>query len=201
MQQPAATDAAWHAALARRFPELDAGSLTALAGAARRETLAPHAVLLAAGNAWRHAFWVERGLLRLYYLDAEGREYNKNFHAEDAFVWPVTPLLRDEPAAFFIAALEPAVVRCLPCDALEAAVAALPSWTALRLAALAGLFDDKLRREQAFLQCDARARYEALLRERPDWARRIPLRHLASYLGMTDVSLSRLRAEMGLIAG
>ena len=188
-------------ALVRRFPELDACALAALAGQAQRTTLAPHATLLPAGAPWQHAFWVECGMLRLFYIDRDGRESNKNFHAEDAFIWPVTDTLRREPAAFFIAALEPSAVRCLPFAALEAAVAGLPSWAALRLQALAGLLDDKMRREQAFLQCTARERYEALLRERPEWARRIPLRHLASYLGMTDVSLSRLRASMGLIGG
>lgn len=113
----------------------------------------------------------------------------------------MTEGLRREPAAFFVTALEPTQVWCLPYPALEAAVAHCPSWTALQLAALAGLVEDKMRREQSFLQCTARQRYEALLRERPEWARRIALRQLASYLGMTDVSLSRLRAEMGLIDG
>ena len=192
---------AWAQALARRFPELAPAALAALAGQAQRTTLTAHATLLAAGEPWQHAFWVEQGLLRLFYIDSEGRESNKNFHAEDAFIWPVTDLLRREPAAFFIAALVPAIVWRLPYAALEAAVAHLPSWTALQLHALAGLLDDKMRREQVFLQCTARQRYEALLHERPEWTQRIPLRHLASYLGMTDVSLSRLRAGMGLNDG
>ena len=55
---------AWHQALARRFPELAPASLTTLAGQARRETPAAQATLLAAGDVWRHAFWVERGMLR-----------------------------------------------------------------------------------------------------------------------------------------
>lgn len=200
---PAAPDAAaaWRRALSRRFPELAPATLAALAVQARREPLEAHATLLAAGSVWQHAFWVERGMLRLFYIDSEGRESNKNFHAEDAFIWPVTETMRREPAAFFIAALTPATVWRLPHAALQAVVDALPSWTALQLHALAGLLDDKMRREQVFLQCTARQRYEALLRERPEWSGRIPLRHLASYLGMTDVSLSRLRAEMGLIEG
>ncbi|MET3493120.1 Crp/Fnr family transcriptional regulator [Variovorax boronicumulans] len=192
---------AWTQTLSRRFPELESAALATLAGQAHRVALDANATLLAAGAPWQHAFWVEQGLLRLFYIDSEGRESNKNFHAEDAFIWPVTDVLRREPAAFFIAALGPATVWCLPYAALDSSVARLPSWTALQLHALAGLLDDKMRREQVFLQCTARERYEALLRERPEWVRRIPLRHLASYLGMTDVSLSRLRAGMKLIDG
>jgi hypothetical protein len=95
------TGRAWTQALAHRFPELGAAPLATLAAQARREQLGAHATLLAAGAPWQHAFWVERGMLRLFYIDSEGCESNKNFHAEDAFIWPVTDLLRHEPAAFF----------------------------------------------------------------------------------------------------
>jgi hypothetical protein len=64
---------------------------------------------------------------------------------------------------------------------------------------LCALLDGKMQREQEFLQLSARQRYELLLRQHPAWAERLPLRHLASFLGMTDVTLSRVRAELGLI--
>lgn len=198
---PPSATAAWQRALARRFPELAPATLALLATQGRRTPLAAQATLLAAGSVWQQAFWVESGVLRFFYIDNEGRESNKNFHVEDAFIWPVTKAMQSEPVAFFISALTSAAVWRLPYPALQAKVGDLPSWTALQLHALAGLLDDKMRREQVFLQCTARQRYEALLDERPEWTGRIPLRHLASYLGMTDVSLSRLRAEMGLIGG
>jgi CRP-like cAMP-binding protein len=187
-------------ALMTRFPELNPAEAQSLATHARCKTLKRDEPLLQASEFWRDAFWVERGALRLFYIDADGAESNKNFHLEDAMIWPVAPFLRDEPVSFFVTALEQTVVHCLPYEALEKNVHTMPSWTALQLKALSILVEDKMRREQTFLQHTARQRYEALLQMRPDWAQRIPLRHLASYLGMTDVSLSRLRAEMGLIA-
>lgn len=186
-------------ALAQRFPELTSDGAEKLAATARSKTLKRDEPLLQAGEFWRDAFWVERGALRLFYIDSEGAESNKNFHLDGALIWPVARFLRDEPVSFFVTALEPATVHCLPHASLVQTVGALPSWNTLQLMALGMLVEDKMRREQTFLQCTARQRYEALLQTRPEWANRIPLRHLASYLGMTDVSLSRLRAEMGLI--
>jgi len=61
---------------------------------------------------------------------------------------------------------------------------------------LARLLEDKMSREQQFLQTTATERYQALLTSHPDWVRRIPLRHLASYLGITDVALSRIRRRL-----
>ncbi len=186
-------------ALAQRFPELTSAEAEKLAESARSKTLKRDEPLLQAGDLWRDAFWVERGALRLFYIDTEGAESNKNFHLDGALIWPVAGFLRDEPVSFFVTALESSTVHCLPYASLVQTVGAMPSWNTLQLIALGTLVEDKMRREQTFLQCTARQRYEALLQTRPEWANRIPLRHLASYLGMTDVSLSRLRAEMGLI--
>lgn len=187
-------------ALVQRFPELTAAETQKLVASTRVQLLKRDEPLLRAGEFWCDAFWVERGALRLFYIDSEGAESNKNFHLEGAMIWPVAPFLRDEPTSFFVTALEQTVVHSLPYASLVQTVNVLPSWSRLQLMALSTLVEDKMRREQTFLQHTARQRYEALLQSRPDWTQRIPLRHLASYLGMTDVSLSRLRAEMGLIA-
>ena len=74
---------------------------------------------------------------------------------------------------------------------------AMMGW-ALRLErrTLATLLDDKMRREQQFLQLSAAERYQSLLQEHPDWLHRIPLHHLASWLGVTDVALSRIRRRL-----
>lgn len=160
--------------------------------------------LLRAGDPWRHLWWVERGALRLYYLDRDGAESNKNFFLDGALCWPITPTLRQQPVMFHVEPMEDSVVWALPLPA--DAATPLPSagwapWAALEHRVLGALLDGKMQREQEFLQLSARQRYARLLAQRPDWAERIALKHLASYLGVTDVSLSRLRSEMGLIKG
>ena len=157
--------------------------------------------LLQAGDRWQHLWWVERGALRLYYLDCEGGESNKNFFLEGSMLWPITPRLRDTPAMFHVEPTEDAtVVWALPVlKHAEAAAQGWPAWAQLEHRTLCALLDGKMQREQDFLQLSARQRYEQLVQQRPAWAARIPLRHLASFLGMTDVTLSRVRSEMGLI--
>lgn len=160
--------------------------------------------LLQANDRWQHLWWVERGALRLYYLDRDGAESNKNFFLDGALCWPITPTLRQQPVMFHVEPLEDSVVWALPfpVDPGEP----LPSagwepWAALEHQVLCALLDGKMQREQEFLQLSARQRYDLLLKKHPAWAERIALKHLASYLGVTDVSLSRLRSEMGLIKG
>lgn len=187
-------------ALARRLGPLTE-TAAELAARAHASPLARGQTLLRADETWQSAWWVERGALRLYYLDRNGLSSNKNFFLDDALLWPITPTLRNSPAGFFVDALEDSVIWAVPYDALARALETLPAWADLRHRILCALLDDKMQRERAFLQTSARQRYQALLHEHPTWAARIALKHLASYLGVTDVSLSCLRAEMGLIKG
>ncbi|KAB2900862.1 MAG: Crp/Fnr family transcriptional regulator [Burkholderiaceae bacterium] len=157
--------------------------------------------LLSAGSPWQHLWWVERGALRLYYLDRDGTESNKRFFLDQALFWPITPQLAQTPAMFHVEPIENSTVWALPWPPPPGALAGWPSWAAFEHRTLCALLDGKMQREQEFLQLDARERYSKLLARHPGWAARIPLRHLASYLGVTDVTLSRLRAGMGLIKG
>jgi CRP-like cAMP-binding protein len=152
--------------------------------------------LLRAGDRWSSLYWVERGVLRLFYLDRHGQSANKNFYLDGALLWPVTPALSGRPVDFWIEALAPTRVWTLPCPAWQAACADWPVWLDLERRTLAALLDDKMRREQLFLQCTATERYLDLCELRPEWLARIPLRHLASYLGITDVALSRIRRRL-----
>jgi len=172
--------------------------LAQLAARARGIDLAKGQRLLAPGERWAHWWFVESGALRLYYLDRDGAEANKNFFLEGQSLWPVTGELRGEPAAFFVEALEQARVHALAMDDVEALLGDAADWTALRLQVLQLLLQDKLWREQLFLQQDAAGRYRELRASRPQWCARIPLRHQASWLGITDVSLSRLRAALNM---
>ena len=111
-------------------------------------------------------------------------------------VWPITPALREQPVHFWVEALEPSRVWSLPWDAWAQATRDFGPWNALEHRVLAALLQDKMAREHAFLQLTATERYLALQDEHPDWLARIALRHLASWLGITDVALSRIRRRL-----
>lgn len=170
-----------------------------VATGARLRCLAKGETLLRAGERWSDFWWVESGLLRLYYLDQNGVEANKNFFSDRQPLWPITPALRETVSSFFVAALEPTRVHAISYASVEKEMAGEPAWATLQLRALQGLLDEKMWRERIFLQSDASQRYQEVLVHRPAWCERIPLKHLASWLGMTDVSLSRVRASLGLI--
>lgn len=58
----------------------------ALIQTAERYELGKGEAMLRAGQPWRQLWWVERGCLRLYYLDRQGQASNKNFHTDGAML-------------------------------------------------------------------------------------------------------------------
>ena len=68
-------------------------------------------------------------------------------------------------------------------------------WEPLRAELLGILLERKSQRELDLQTLDGRARYQKFCQKHPGLAARVPLVHLASYLGITDVSLSRIRRQ------
>lgn len=158
-----------------------------------RKRLAKGAVALRAGDIWSEAWAVEAGILRMYFLRKDGREFNKSFHMENAFIIPITPAMQTQPSIFHVAAVEECVVWSAPAMALTTELQKHGQWNPLQNHLLSQLLTGKLIREHDLLTLDARRRYKRLCTEQPDLVRRVPLSMLASYLGITDVSLSRIR--------
>ena len=151
------------------------------------------APLLTQGDRWRWALLIERGLVRMHFVRRDGREFNKNFFAEGALICPITPAMWNAPSLFGITCIEASRVwRCdeaLFRDTLQRH----DVWQELQRELLERLLTAKLQREHDLLALDGRRRYVASCQRFPALAERVPLVHLATYLGLTDVSLSRLR--------
>ncbi len=149
--------------------------------------------LLHQGDLWTRIFFVEQGLLRLFFVRNDGREFNKNFILEGEFVFPVTPIMWTKPSLFGIRCLEPSSVWIAEAEAFRHILDVRNEWKELQLETLVRLTDYKLQREHELLSCDGSQRYKVFCERYPRLAGRIPLSQLATYLGLTDVSLSRIR--------
>ena len=179
--------------LSQLVPALPALQVEALARGFSRLTLTKGGTLLRQGDVWRQALWLERGTLRLYFTRRDGREFNKNFFLDGGLLCPLTPAMWGAPSLFAIGAVETTTVWRADATAWRTQLDAHGAWAPLCTELLARLVSHKLQREHDLLTLDARQRYAAFVAREPQLAERIPLLHLASYLGITDVSLSRIR--------
>jgi len=169
--------------------------LQALLDVFHRRIFYKDVVLLNQGDRWNKVYYVERGIVRLFFITPDGREFNKNFFTEGNFIWPATPATRLHPSLFSIATLEMSYIWVADFAPFQKQLMTIQRWEAFALPFAETLADQKISREYEFLMFDAKARYLSLLRQNPQLVRRVPDYHLASYLGMTNVTLSRVKSR------
>ncbi len=137
-----------------------------------------------------------KGLVRIFYADSEGKEFNKQFGAEHSTVGSYTSLVFGQPCRYYIQALEDTTTASCSKELIDQLYERHPCWERMgRLGAQHYLLFKEKREEELILDT-LEERYRTFLRENPDLSRRLPQYHIASYLGVTDVALSRMRSRL-----
>ncbi len=149
-----------------------------------------------AGEVATEVYFLCTGLARFYYLTPDGRELNKSFSREGQFAGGIQYTDRPGPSRFFIQALEPVEALAISLAGLGRLYLESLAWANLGRLYMEDLAVRKSDREAAFLLDSAEVRYRAFLEREPELSARLPLYHVASYLGITDVALSRIRRRL-----
>jgi CRP-like cAMP-binding protein len=141
--------------------------------------------------------FVEAGVLRICSYTEQGEELTRYFIEERE---PILDIRRPECAASPSPCLVQAITDCqlivFTIQQWHAFAQDIPGWETLVQKIIAQTTWDKLLRVQPLLTQDAAARYQSFLTMYPQLANRVPLAYLASYLGMTQSSLSRIRKQV-----
>lgn len=176
-----------------------------IADAAEREKIIPWCrsrsfsagdMLHRAGEVADRIYFINAGMVRLYYATPDGKEHNKSFAREHQFVGALQSTDAPLPSRFDIQALEPCQVVSMALAGLSRLYQESLPWANLGRLYMEQLAVRKTRREAAFLLDSAEQRYRDFLQEQPELMERLPLYHIASYLGITDVALSRIRRRV-----
>jgi CRP-like cAMP-binding protein len=162
-----------------------------------RQSLAPKQILHAAGDTLTRSWLVEQGLVRTYYLNQEGVERNRSFHAEGSWLGggvPPAPSI----CPYTMEAMEPTQVVELPYATLQTWRDNFPAIRPLLQEAMNCLFTGQAQREAELLTLSPLERYQTFMTDQAAILARVPIHHVASYLGISNVSLSRIRARLGM---
>lgn len=136
---------------------------------------------------------VRSGLLRFYYVDGGGAEFTKAFRGPGELASAYAELLLGVPSRTHIQALEDCLLLVADFARLDRALARFPEWASAARLIAEHFYVVKERREFELLQLSAAERYARFEHEYPGLSARIPQYHVASYLGITPVALSRIR--------
>lgn len=152
--------------------------------------------LLKQGDICKHTFFVEKGLLRYFSIDKKGKENVLQFAPENWFITDRESVYFNQPSKYYIDALEDAEVLVLEKDFVEKITAKNNSFAAFNNKLLHNHIRNLQNRIQLLLSATAEERYLDFIKIYPDILLRVPQTLIASYLGITPESLSRVRKEL-----
>jgi len=152
-------------------------------------------IILREGQVCKELGFINNGAFRMYYL-SDGKEINTHFSFENEFVVNYDSFLQEAPSRYFIQALEDAEIVTFNLPTLQSAYNQSQNWE--RFGRIMAEYSYKLttKRVEGFMFMDAEQRYLQMMKETPHFLERVPLYHLASYLGVERESLSRLRKKI-----
>lgn len=150
--------------------------------------------LLHDGQVWQHYAFVCRGCLRQYQVDAKGIEHILKFSIENWWAGDRESLMTGQPSRQNIDALEDTDVLLFPKAGFEQFAREVPAFHELIDGLLSRTYLASQRRIQSAISADAETKYREFVQNYPQLVQRVPLRMIASYLGLSAETLSRIRA-------
>jgi CRP-like cAMP-binding protein len=152
--------------------------------------------LLQYGEVCRYIYFVEKGLLKMYSIDKNGKEHIIQFAPESWLTSDRSSLYFNEKSVYYIEAVEDSEVLLLHPDFINKLIGEFPDSLEKSDILLQKHIKSLHDRINSLLAETAEERYMKFIKMYPDLLLRVPQWMIASYLGITPESLSRVRKEL-----
>lgn len=160
-----------------------------------RESLSKNFLLHRAGNICERVYFLEKGLVRWFYYNEDGKEVTDSFAMENSFVTAFDSFFQKQPSHYFIELLEDSVVYSMSSADIDEELERFPETRSLTNLILVQILEQVLDKNAALQFKNAQQRYRYLVEKHPQILQRVSLGHIASYLGITQETLSRVRKQ------
>lgn len=150
-------------------------------------------VLFRQGELAKNFYFVKEGLVKAYYSTPDGKQFIKTFVQEGGFIASMQAIVSDQPSSFTAICLEDCQILETTGSKLLHAVSIDTEYLRMLNTLLLKLASKKERREFELLCLPPEKRYRLLCEQEPELVKRLSLEDVARYLGITPVSLSRIR--------
>ena len=152
--------------------------------------------LLHDGDSCKYIAFVEKGLLRAYSIDDKGNEHIIQFGLEGWVISDLYSFLTGEPATYNIEALEDAELLLISKSAHEELLHTMPKYETFTRLNITGAYIAMQKRLTSIISYPSEERYENFIALYPNIAQRVPQHMIASYMGLTAETLSRVRKKI-----
>lgn len=147
------------------------------------------------GHTCKTIYFINKGIARIYYYH-NGVDITESFIFENNIIARVESLFTGKPSRKAIQVLEDSEIVAIDATQLFDLYDTYPETERLFRKIFETGYVDTVNRMEAIQFHTAEERYTLLIKEQPTLLQRVPLKHIASYLGITQVTLSRIRAAI-----
>lgn len=157
-----------------------------------KQEIAPRTLLLQEGHRAENAYLIEKGCIRSWF-NSNGKDITFQFFFENEAVSSIESFSSNQPSLFNLESIEPCIIKSITKKDLDFILASSPI---IKMETEKHILQRLLTYQKLFLsriKDNPQERYEELLKQSPEILQRVPQHYIASYLGITPVSLSRIR--------
>jgi CRP-like cAMP-binding protein len=178
----------------KKFNLLSKEAENAIAGISSIVSIKKNKDLQPIGHTCKTIYFIKKGVARIYYLK-DGIDITEGFFFENSIIARVESLFTGKPSRKAIQILEDAEIIAINANQLFKLYDSFPEIERLFRKIFEAAYVDTVNRIEGMQFHSAEERYKALLNEASNVLMRVPLKYVASYLGITQVSLSRIRSH------
>ncbi len=176
--------------------EISFNDIQILLSAARMLTFKKGTFLIQEGSTMNDIMYIREGIVRSFYVNEKGEETTVALIDENRMIANVDLLLFNQPSRYTFEALEDVHVLAIKQDVLENLVNANSKLQANRIFVFQNIMRHWHNRIESFVLYTPEQRYSNYVKENPSLINRVPDKYIAHVLGITPVSLSRIRKRL-----
>jgi CRP-like cAMP-binding protein len=154
--------------------------------------IAAKTILLNEGEISTHAHAIKKGCLREWF-NKDGKEITFQFFFEGQAVASIDSFLNNQPSLYTIESIEPSIIYSISKDKFEEINQLFPEFKEKFQELMYQRFRNYANLFLSRIKDSPKERYEDLIQNNPQIIKRVPQHYIASYLGITPTSLSRIR--------
>jgi len=187
-----------HDTLASYFKQhssLSSSDISTICSSFQTEFFTKEKPVIREGDRYRKIVYVAEGLLRVYVVNPEGDEIVKNFIEENHFFSSVESFDHNLPAGINVGAVTDCNLLTLTRSDSDALLEKIPLWGLLLKMGTVKAMNDLIHKQTFLRMGNSKEQYHHFVNQFPKLAKQVPLKYIASYLGITQSSLSRIRKQ------
>lgn len=158
--------------------------------------LNPGEVFLEEGSLKSNVYFIKKGLIRSFYIDEKGQEITNRLRYENQIIASYEIIFFNQPSRFIFQTMEESELLAIDFHEMRKIVERNQNLESGRRYFVSNILAESLKTLDDFILLSPEERYIKFVNEHPNLLNRVPIKYIANVLGITPVSLSRIRKRV-----